>query len=464
MDDTQTPPASLAKETELHHAARLLDELDAHPEDSERIKAELAAIDPADLADEFEQLSAESRESLVAVMPEFLSGEVLAELESDIVEDVLPLLPTEAIAEAISELDSDDATQIVEELDLAQRAEVLDALDPEDRADLEEALSFDEDEIGRLMQREYVAAPLGWNVGRTIDHMRSQTEKGGEELPERFFNIYIVDEMFRPQGYVPISKLMRSARSVRLSDIVETPLRVIEERMDKEEAARIFETYHLISAPVVDEGGVIRGVMTADDIIDIIQDENAEDLLALAGVSETTASDTALETVRARAPWLLVNLGTAILASLVIALFDEAIAKLVALAVLMPIVASMGGNAGTQALTVAVRQLTEGDLTPKTAWRAIRREATAALIIGLIFAVAMAVIAYIWFREPGLALVIFIAMIVNHIFAGLAGILVPLGLKRMGADPAVASSVFVTTVTDVVGFFAFLGLAVLLLL
>ena len=464
MDDTQTPPAILAKETELHHAARLLDELDAHPEDSERIKAELAAIDPADLADEFEQLSAESRESLVAVMPEFLSGEVLAELESDIVEDVLPLLPTEAIAEAISELDSDDATQIVEELDLAQRAEVLDALDPEDRADLEEALSFDEDEIGRLMQREYVAAPLGWNVGRTIDHMRSQTEKGGAELPERFFNIYIVDEAFRPQGYVPISKLMRSARSVRLSDIVETPLRVIEERMDKEEAARIFETYHLISAPVVDEDGVIRGVMTADDIIDIIQDENAEDLLALAGVSETTASDTALETVRARAPWLLVNLGTAILASLVIALFDEAIAKLVALAVLMPIVASMGGNAGTQALTVAVRQLTEGDLTPKTAWRAIRREAKAALIIGLIFAVAMAVIAYIWFREPGLALVIFIAMIVNHIFAGLAGILVPLGLKRMGADPAVASSVFVTTVTDVVGFFAFLGLAVLLLL
>ena len=441
-------------------AARLLGELETAPERSAEIGLLLAALDPADIADEFEQLPAEARESLLAVIPEILSPDVLAELESDVVEDVLPLLPTEQIAEALGEMDSDDATQVVEEMDDAQREAVLEALDPEDRADLEEALSFDEDEVGRLMQREFVAAPLAWNVGQTIDHMRASRE----ELPELFYNIYIVDESFRPQGYVPVSRLMRSARKVKLAEIAEMSVRVVEETTDKEDAARIFETYHLISAPVVNASGAITGIMTADDIIDIIQDENAEDLLALAGVSDATATDTPWETVRARAPWLLVNLGTAILASLVIAQFDEAIAALVALAVLMPIVASMGGNAGTQALTVAVRQLTEGDLTPKTAWRAVRREAIAALIIGVIFAVVMSLIAWVWFDNRGLALVIFAAMIINHVFAGLAGILVPLGLKRMGADPAVASSVFVTTVTEVVGFFAFLGLAVVWLL
>ena len=420
----------------------------------------LSDLHPAEFADEFEQLSPEARSDLVALMPEAITPDVLAELEDEVVEDILPLLPTEQLAEAIAELDGDDATQIVEEMDDAQREEVLDALAPDDRAELEEALAFDEDEVGRLMQREFVAAPLHWRVGDTIDHMR----RAGEGLPDKFYNIYVVDAEMRPQGYVALATLMRAPRGSRLSDLIGEKLVVIEEHMDKEDAAFLFEQYDLISAPVLDGEGRIKGMMTVDDILDIIQDEHTEDMLALAGVSDATLTDTAWETVRARAPWLLLNLATAILASLVIAQFDEAIAQVVALAILMPIVASMGGNAGTQALTVAVRQLSERELTPKTAWRSIRRECAAAIAIGLIFAVVMALITLVWFGRTDLALVIFLAMIVNHIAAGLAGIAVPLGLKRIGADPAVASSVFVTTVTDVVGFLAFLGLAAILLL
>ena len=422
--------------------------------------SELSQLHPADFSDQFEQLTTEQRELIIEDMPELISGEVLAELEDEVVEDILPLLPADMLADAITDLDNDDATQIFEEMDEAQRADVMLALEPDDRAALEASLKFDDETIGRLMQREFVAAPAFWSVGDTIDHMRG----AGEDLPELFFNIYIVDAAFKPIGYVPVSQLMRKRRDIRLSDIAGEKLILISQDMDQEEAAYLFEKYNLISAPVVDDAGRLVGMMTVDDIIEIIQDENKEDMLAMAGVSDAGLTDTALTTVKARAPWLFVNLLTAILASLVIAQFDFAISKIVSLAVLMPIVASMGGNAGTQALAVAVRNLTERDLTSQTAWRAIRREGIAAIIIGLIFAVALAIITYIWFKDQELAMVAFIAMLINHIFAGLAGILVPLGLKRFGADPAVASSVFVTTVTDIVGFFAFLGFAVLILL
>jgi len=417
-------------------------------------------IHPADFSDQFEQLSNEQRQSLIARAPNLITADVLAELEDEVVEDILPLLPSGKIADAITELDNDDATQIIEEMEDAQREEVMEALEPEDRAALEASLEFDDETIGRLMQREFVAAPPFWTVGDTIDHMRGT----GEDLPDLFFNIWIVDTGFKPVGFVPLSDIMRAPREKSLQDIMNDTLVTIDQAMDQEEAAYLFEKYNLISAPVVDVAGRLTGMMTVDDIIEIIQDENKEDILALAGVSEAGLTDTALDTVRARAPWLFINLITSILASIVIAQFDYAITQIVALAVLMPIVASMGGNAGTQALTVAVRNLTEKDLTSQTAWRAVRREALAALIIGLIFAIALAVIAYVWFRDPQLALVAFIAMIINHVFAGLAGILVPLGLKKFGADPAVASSVFVTTVTDIIGFFAFLGFAVLILL
>ena len=417
-------------------------------------------IPPADFSDQFEQLSTDQRESLIKRAPGLITADVLAELEDEVVEDILPLLPSGKIADAITELDNDDATQIVEEMEAAQREEVLEALGPEDRAALEASLKFDDETIGRLMQREFVAAPPFWTVGDTIDHMRET----GEELPDLFFNIWVVDTGFKPIGLVPLSNIMRAPREKSLQEIMDDTLITIDQTMDQEEAAYLFEKYNLISAPVVDTGGRLTGMMTVDDIIEIIQDENKEDILALAGVSEAGLTDTAFDTVRARAPWLFINLITSILASIVIAQFDYAITQIVALAVLMPIVASMGGNAGTQALTVAVRNLTEKDLTSQTAWRAIRRESLAAAIIGFIFAVALAVIAYVWFQDKQLALVAFIAMIINHIFAGLAGILVPLSLKKFGADPAVASSVFVTTVTDIIGFFAFLGFAVLILL
>ncbi len=424
------------------------------------LRTDLTDIHPADFSDQFEQLTTDQREDLIERAPDLITADVLAELEDEVVEDILPLLPSGQLTEAITELDNDDATQIVEEMDDAQREQIMEALGPEDRAALEASLEFDDETVGRLMQREFVAAPLFWTVGDAIDHMRAT----GEDLPDLFFNIWVVDTAFKPVGHVPLSTIMRANLNSSLQDIMENMLVTIDQGMDQEDAAYLFEKYNLISAAVVDSAGRLTGMMTVDDIIEIIQDENKEDILALAGVSEAGLTDTALDTVKARAPWLFINLLTSILASIVIAQFDYAITEIVALAILMPIVASMGGNAGTQALTVAVRNLTEKDLTRQTAWRAVRREVLAAAIIGLIFAVALALIAYVWFRDPQLALVAFIAMLINHIFAGLAGILVPLGLNRFGADPAVASSVFVTTVTDIIGFFAFLGFAVLILL
>ena len=449
MSQTDLQPED---ETPIQDALALEDEI--------ALSETLARLHPADVSDELEQLSSEQREDIITRAPELISGEVLAEMEDDVVEDILPLLDADVIADALSDMDNDDATQILEEMEDAQREDVLDAVTPANRLAYEESLAFDDETIGRLMQREFVAAPEFWTVGDAIDHMRET----GEDLPELFFNVYIIDTAFKPIGYVPVSQLMRAQRGTRLSDMMDRTIITIEQADDQEEAAFQFEKYNLISAPVINEQGRLVGMMTVDDIIEIIQDENKEDILALAGVSDAGLADTAWETVRARAPWLFVNLLTAVLASLVIARFDYAITEIVALAVLMPIVASMGGNAGTQALTVAVRALAERELTQQSAWRAVRRESIAALVIGLIFAGVLAAITYLWFGDTRLALVAFIAMIINHIFAGLAGIAVPLGLKRAGADPAVSSSVFVTTVTDVVGFFAFLGTAVLILL
>ncbi|MDC0880176.1 magnesium transporter [Hellea sp.] len=428
--------------------------------DKSNLEDQLTSLHPADFSDQFEQLTSEQREFVIQTAPKLISADVLAELEDEIVEDILPLLTSRKLASAITELDNDDATQIIEEMEDAQREEVFKALKPYDRATLEASLRFDEETIGRLMQREFVAAPPFWTVGDTIEHMRED----GRELPDLFFNIWVIDTHFMPIGYVPLSTIMRSTRDTPLSHIMDSSIIKISQSMDQEEAAYLFEKYNLISAPVVDDHGRLSGIMTVDDIIEIIQNENKEDILALAGVTEASLTDTSFDIVRARAPWLFINLITSILASIVIAQFDYAITQIVALAILMPIVASMGGNAGTQALTVAVRNLTEKDLTNQTAWRSVQREAIAAMIIGFIFAFSLGLISYIWFQDLKLSMVAFVAMIINHIFAGLAGILVPLGLKKFGADPAVSSSVFVTTVTDIIGFFIFLALAVFILL
>lgn len=453
---TDLSPESLPVESESKNLLILL----SSSEENTALLSEISGLHPADFADQFEQLSNEQRESFIGAYSGLISPDILAELEDEVVEDILPLLSSGQIVEALTELDNDDATQIFEEMEAEQREEILEVLEPEDRARIEASLAFDDETIGRLMQREFVAAPPFWSVGDTIDHMRVT----GENLPDLFFNIWVVDTKFHPVGYIPVSLVMRSPRATKLAALMDDQIITIEQNMDQEEAAYIFEKYHLISAPVVDPDGRIKGVMTADDIIDIIQDENKEDMLALAGVSEAGVTDTAISTVKARAPWLFLNLLTAILASIVIAFFDYTIDKFVQLAILMPIVASMGGNAGTQALAVAVRSLAERDLTPQNAWRAIRRELVAALINGVIFAAILGLIAYIWFGRQDLAFVAVIAMIINHVFAGLAGISVPLALKRLDLDPAVSSSVFVTTVTDVVGFLAFLGIAALMLI
>jgi magnesium transporter len=418
----------------------------------------------ADIADKIEQLSTDERKVLVKVAPRVLTPTVLAELEDEVLEDILPFLETQQISEAVQELDSDDAVQLFEELDDDQRAEVLDILPDRDREELEAGFSFDEETAGRLMQREFVAAPEFWTVGQTIDHMRAQGEKDSDALPDLFFDVYVIDTHFHPIGVLPLSALMRSGRDIQLTDIMNELPALIEPDTDQEDVAYLFGKYDLISAPVIDADGRLTGMITVDDMVEVIHEENTEDLLALAGVSDAGLTDTSFSIVKARAPWLLVNLITAIGASIVISLFKEEISKLVALAVLMPIVASLGGNTGTQALAVAIRALATRDLTPANTWRVVRREALAALMNGVIFALLLAGITFIWFKNAELSLVIGAALILNLFCAGLAGILVPLGLKKVGADPAVASSVFVTTVTDVIGFFAFLGLASIVLL
>jgi magnesium transporter len=310
------------------------------------------------------------------------------------------------------------------------------------------------------MQREYVAAPEGDSVGDVIDRLR----EGAAELPDEFFEIYVVDALMHPIGAVRVSSLLRARRETPLVEIMREPLILIHQEMDQEEVAQTFQKYHMASAPVVDEAGRIKGMVTVDDIVDIITEEGEEDLLKLSGVSEAAQTDSVFKSVRARAPWLLVNLFTALLASSVIRMFEGSITQLATLAVLMPIVASMGGNAGTQALAVAVRAIASRDLNESNAPRYVLREAMTAMSNGVLLAVLLASVVWLWFHTPLLSLAIGLAILINFACAGLAGILVPLTLRRFGADPAVSSSVFVTFVTDVVGFMAFLGLATLILL
>ncbi|MEM9705192.1 MAG: magnesium transporter [Pseudomonadota bacterium] len=426
-------------------------------------------LHPADVADLLAFLNNEQRDAFIGMFDGALPSEVLAELEPDLTVAVVDAMETEAVAEAVAELDTDDAAFVLEELDQEKRAEILAEVPVMDRLALSAALEYEEDSAGRLMQRDIFAAPSYWSVGQIIDRMR-----GAEELPERFFEVFVIDPAFKPIGEVPLSTLLRAQRDVLISDLIpSTEFRRIPISMDQEEVAYLFEQYNLISAPVVDDNGRLVGMITVDDIVEIVHEETHEDMLALGGVeADTGLSDTVLATVRSRFSWLAINLGTAVMASLVISLFDAAITQVVALAVLMPIVASMGGNAGTQTLTVAVRSLATKDLTASNAARIIWREALVGGLNGVVFALIMGALAGLWYFSTSgigpdsvkLAAVVGIAMVINLLAAGLAGILIPLGLQRVGADPALSSAVFVTTVTDVVGFFVFLGLAAVVLL
>lgn len=423
------------------------------------VMALMADLHVADIADLLEQIDSEARRALVDLVWADIDKEVLAELEEGVRDDILRILDPGQVAEAVRDLDSDDAVYLVEDLTPEEQEQVLAALDPADRSVIEQSLTFPEYSAGRLMQRELVKAPPFWTVGQMIDFMRA-----ADDLPAKFYEVMVVDARARPIGKVPLAAIMGARRPVTLSSLMDENFRTIGVMEPQEDVAYAFNQYHLVSAPVVDEDGRLIGVITIDDAMDVLEDEAEEDLKRLGGVGDEEISDQVWAITKRRFPWLAVNLVTAILASVVIGLFDEAIAQLVALAILMPIVASMGGNGGTQSLTVAVRAIATRDLTPTNAWRVVMRETLVGLANGLVFAVVIGFIAWGWFGDPMLGVVIAIAMIINMLAAGMAGILIPIGLDRVGADPALASGAFVTTVTDVVGFFAFLGLAVLLLL
>ena len=429
-------------------------------EDRDLLLKEMEPLHPADIADLLEQINAFDRRRLIELYGVDFDGDILSELDESIREEVIGLLHPEVLADAVRDLESDDVVDLVEDLEDQQQQAILSALEDGDRVAVQQSLTYPEYSAGRLMQREVVMAPEHWNVGEAIDFLRNQ-----EDLPDQFYHIILVDPRLRPVGNVTLGKLMASRREVMLKDLVEETFHTIPVTQDEGDVAYAFNQYHLISAPVVDENERLVGVITIDDAMAVLDEEHEEDIMRLAGVGdESSLSDRVIDTTKRRFPWLAVNLVTAILASLVIAQFEAAIAQIVALAVLMPIVASMGGNAGTQSLTVAVRAIATKDLTGSNVWRVIRREVLVGLVNGVIFAVVMGIVGVLWFGGPELGYVIAAAMVINLVVAGLAGTGIPIILDRMGIDPALASGAFVTTVTDVVGFFAFLGLAAMVLL
>ncbi len=425
-----------------------------------RLAGLLEPMHAADIADLLEQVDPVARKAILKVFGTEFDGQILSEIDDSVRQEVIRALDPEILTEAVRDLESDDIVDIVEDLDTPLRATLLDALKDSRRAVVEQALAYPELSAGRLMQRELVAGPEHWTVGEAIDHLRARPD-----LPEDFYHMILVDPKFRPTGYVALGKILGHSRSERLKDIAADSFHVVGAMEDEGEVAYAFNQYHLISAPVVDGDGRLVGVITMDDAMGVLAEEAGEDILRLAGVSdESSLADRLPATIRRRFPWLAVNLLTAVLASAVIAIYEDAIAKVVALAVLMPIIASMGGNAGTQSLTVAVRALATKDLTGSNVWRVIRREALVGAANGLLFATVTGVVGLLWFGSPTLAAVAAAAMVINLVVAGLAGTVIPVALERIGIDPALASGAFVTTVTDVVGFFAFLGIAAAVLL
>ena len=414
----------------------------------------------SDVADLLERLPSDVRYRVVDYSRRTLPPEVLPELDDAVRDEVLDILEPRQVAAAVSDLSTDDAVEILEDLDHATRQEILTAVEPEDRQLIEESLSYPHDSAGRLMQRESVAVAQSWTVGEVIDHMRESAD-----LPDDFYDIFVVDSGRRTLvGSLPLNKLLRTRRAVRIAAIMDRDITIIPARMDQEDVAILFRDRDLVSAPVVDDDNRLVGMVTVDDVVDVIDEEAEEDLLKLSGVSETDFYQDMVQTTRRRFSWLGINLVTAIAASIVILIFARTIEQVVALAVLMPIVASMGGIAGTQTLTVAVRAIAMRDFGPGKASRFILKELSVGLANGVLFAAIMGLVAGFWFADRGLGLVIAVAMVLNLLVAGLAGAMVPFLLDRRGIDPAIASPVILTTVTDIVGFLTFLGLATVFLL
>lgn len=428
--------------------------------EQERVRALTAPLHSADMADLLGRISPKKCRSLLMLLGEELNSEVIAYLDDEVLEQVLDIMGPESIAKALPDLESDDAVTVVEELEPEERDEVLRNLPVQDRVIVEQGLSYPEDSAGRMMQREMIMLPPYWTVGQTVDHLRSLPRVEHAD----FYIIIVVDTNFHPLGEINVGRLLRANRPVRLSEIMNVDFRSVPVNMDQEEVAMLFRRYGMVTTSVVDEDGRLVGIITLDDIVDVIDEEAEEDLMALAGVSDASIRSSLVETFQGRAGWLLLNLFTAVLASIVIGLFESTLETIVALAVLMPIVASMGGNAGTQTVTVAVRAIAMQEFSTQSATRFALREILVGLINGLLFAIIAGVVSFIWFGDMSISLILAGAMVVNLVIAGLTGTIVPLSLVRFGVDPAVASSVFITTITDVVGFFVFLGLAAAFLL
>ena len=424
------------------------------------LKKLIEPLHPADQADMLERLSNEKLNIFLTILGRSLDPEVLVYLDHNVQEKVFNILGPKVLAKAIPELHSDDAVEILQELEEKDRNVVIKQLPKADRILVEEALSYPEYSAGRLMQREFLAFPGNWTVGQTIDHMRANPQ----DEEDSFYSIYIVDPAHRLMGVISLSKLLSAKRPLRLNDLMELKPRNVNVETDQEEVALLFQQYGLVNMPVVDNADRLLGVIIVDDIVDVINEEAEEDLQGLTGVSDLSITSSFLETAKGRFSWLILNMFTAVLASSVIGLFQEEIEKLVALAVLMPIVASMGGNAGTQTVTVAVRALATRQLNYSNLQKFVLKETWVGMINGFLFALLSIVLAYLWFGDKEIAIIMGLAMIANLLFAGVLGTLIPLTLEKFKIDPAISSSVFLTTATDVIGFFTFLGLSALVIL
>ena len=428
-------------------------------DDQVRVRELVAPVRGPDLADLIELLSPEERVGLIKALGSEFDFEVLTEVDEKVRDQISEALPNEVLAKAVTELDSDDAAYLLGGLEESDQKEILAQLPQGERAALQRNLLYPEETAGRLMQADFVAVPPFWTVGQVIDFARET-----EDLPETFSEIFVVDPGYHFLGSIDISRLLRTKREVPVDSIMDADRHMVLATADQEEVGRQFERYGLMAAPVVDKNERLVGVVTVDDVVEVIEQEADEDAKLLAGVGDERLSDSVRQVMGPRFAWLFVNLVTAILASAVVKACDATIEHMVALAVLMPIVASMGGNAGTQTMTVTVRALATRELNPANLVRVVLRETAVGLINGFAFAILLAMLAFFWFGTGQLGSVIAIAMVVNLLAAALAGIYIPLGLERLGFDPAVSSTVFVTTVTDVIGFFSFLGLATLWLM
>jgi len=427
--------------------------------DLQFINQTLKDLHPSDVANLIENLSYETRVKLIEIESFNIAPEIFIELNESIQSEVLHLLSIDSISEIIKRLESDDAVAILENLELIKKNLILDKLPPKDRFLLEEGLSYPEDSAARIMQREFTAIPSDWTVGQTIDYLRES-----KDLPQEFLEIFIVDNEFKPIGIVPSSRVLRTARDSKMNSIMRKMPVLISVNMDKEEVGITFENYNLVSAGVVNKNNKLVGMITADDVVTVVQEEAEEDVLRLAGVGNEEITDSVFVKTKRRFNWLLVNLATALLASWVISIFGAEIEKVVALAFLMPIVASMGGNAGMQTLAVTIRAIATKELSSSNINKIITKEFFIGVLNGIIFAIITGVIVQFWFKQIDLSIIIAASMVLNMIVAGLFGILIPVTLKKMNIDPALASSVFVTTVTDVIGFLSFLGIGSLVFL